>query len=293
MNFTKQDITKLAQKLAEVSVKDTQFKPVDNVNDIDKVPVIDKAGKNRLAALKLFSDKVLAGIDLSKIKISIEGSTSNNLASLLTELFSKLGNTEPPEDPENPENPETPGNNPPVVISADTIEYLSNSLPGVTSVEGALNALLVLLNNLRDEVEHVEVPVINYVLDNMLGISVMEADMPASVYYPNTKNTPAKYKGKIVRFDRVLNQDTDNYDIVETICDPDVCAIYFNVADESFYRYVGGSAPWSKISTSSSTPPPTTPTGFTLLVGDDSVIISAAPGSSSFTVTDDEIIIQQ
>ena len=281
MNFTKQDITKLAQKLAEVSVKDTQFKTVGSVKEVDKIPILDTSGKNKVVSLADIVKDIISKIDLTKIEVNVEGAEADNLAALLSELYrlAKEGGGG------------GGGGGGGDGVGASEVGYSNPNLVSVTSVEGALNAILELINRLQ--AGESSVPVVNYVLDNMLGTSVMEADMPASVYYPNAKNIPAKYKGKVVRFDRVLNQDTDNYDIVETICDPDVCAIYFNGADESFYRYVGGAAPWSKISTSSSTPPPTAPTGFTLLVGDDSVIISAAPGSSSFTVTDDEIIIQQ
>ena len=90
MNFTKQDIQKLAQMLSRLSVKDSQFVKANTLSAEARVPVLDD-GVNKTASARLMAKWVAKNINLGEVPVNINGAESDDLLNLLAELVAKSG----------------------------------------------------------------------------------------------------------------------------------------------------------------------------------------------------------
>ena len=277
MTFTKQDIKRLVNQLVSVSAKDSGFPAVKKLDDGTHASVtIVHENKNKLMTVAALTDYVSKNFrtELLPVNIPNDDIKSHNLKDLLEELC-RLATAEK-DDNGNP-------------ITAASLSYANSNLTleeGNRNVKGALDALVVLVNQILND-EDEDIPIVNYIISDMLAGDISDmgsyiSSMPLSVYFHNTSTVSQKYRGKIVRFDKISDTEW-----TETISDPDPCAIYFY--NDALYKYNGT---WTKVVTGTE-PPPSTRPGFTVLIQDQAVIISAVPGNSSFIVTEDEIVIQQ
>lgn len=278
MTFTKQDIKRLVNQLVSVSAKDSGFPVVKKLDDDTHASVtIVHENKNKLMTVATLTDYISKNFRTELLPVSIPNDkiTSHNLKDLLEELC-RLATA-------------NSGGGGGGKITADSLSYANSDLTleeGNRNVKGALDALVVLVNQILND-EDEDIPIVNYIISDMLASDISDMgsyinSMPLSVYFHNTSTVSQKYRGKIVRFDKISDTEW-----TETISDPDPCAIYFY--NDALYKYNGT---WTKVVTGTE-PPPSTRPGFTVLIQDQAVIISAVPGNSSFIVTEDEIVIQQ
>lgn len=144
MIFTKQDIEQLHKKLAQLSVKDSQFEKASGIRPEALIPFVQNS-KNVQTTVAEFAAYILSGIDASAISVAVNGITANTVSGALEELFDSIG------DPNNGGGggKTAVGVSYTVDHSIDTTSAIGISQGNLTNVAVALNAIISTIYNIK------------------------------------------------------------------------------------------------------------------------------------------------
>lgn len=96
MNFTRQDLQKISNYLGRLSVKDSQFKKLDNVAGSDLLTMLHD-GKNVTATIASLLSYVQDNMSLASIPVSISGLSSTTLLGVLNDIYSLASTPQTPD----------------------------------------------------------------------------------------------------------------------------------------------------------------------------------------------------
>jgi hypothetical protein len=82
MILSKQDIEKIAKRLAMLGAKDSQFPELRNIDDSVQVPILS-GGRNMTTKLSDVQSYILGNADLSQVPLSMTGIDATNLLDVL------------------------------------------------------------------------------------------------------------------------------------------------------------------------------------------------------------------
>lgn len=219
MNFTKQDIQKIAAALKQLSVKDSQFaqvKPITNTNNVS-IPVLQN-NENRLLALNRLLE--LATGDITSAELTINGE-KRSLVDILNYLYEHVGSSIPVDENGNPIDDEGD----PIQISSEYISYNDSNVHAV--IDSILESVqgYVELNSDTGLLDWETLP--PTVLDTIIGSENSSDDIAALDY------------GAIYAYDGGVYEHTDNEE--DTFLGDASSAHLYYVTDTGYlYRYADG-----------------------------------------------------
>lgn len=92
MVFTKQDIEQLHKKLAQLSIKDTQFQQVTQIKNTSLITFVQDS-RNVQTTMNSFIANVVSNADISKIPVHLaEFEDQPTLSKVLQELYNRTSN---------------------------------------------------------------------------------------------------------------------------------------------------------------------------------------------------------
>lgn len=141
MIFTKQDIEQLHKKLAQLSVKDSQFEKASGIRPEALIPFVQNS-KNVQTTIAEFASYILSGIDASAISVSVNGIEASTVSDALEWLYNNRGG--------GGGNDKTAAGIPYTVDgSIDTTSAIGITQTGLTNVAIALNAIISAIYNIK------------------------------------------------------------------------------------------------------------------------------------------------
>lgn len=137
MNFTREDLQRIAKGLKQLSIKDTQFANAKALTTETKFPVV-QGNVNVLLTSAQLLNFLVSNLDANSLKVNVPNWTSGTLSSLLGRLYTLASSRN------NYGNP----------ITAESVEYGNNIDEEITSVA---NALDYIIDELVDKIDAIEI----------------------------------------------------------------------------------------------------------------------------------------
>lgn len=145
MNFTREDLQRIAKGLKQLSIKDTQFANATALTTETKFPVV-QGNVNVLLTSAQLLNFLVSNLDANSLTLNIPNWTSGTLSNLISRLYTIASA------------PRDEGGNP---ITAEDIEYSNSVDDEVASVADALDYVIAELLEKIDSIELAGTPRIN------------------------------------------------------------------------------------------------------------------------------------